>query len=68
MKRRITWLRRLFDRRTTAASLHPPSAGVHPMPARVVLRFRDGSSVMLDPQSPAALAMHGMADRWLTGR
>ena len=37
------------------------------MPSRIVLRFRDGSSVILNPKCQAAVEMHRMADRWLTG-
>jgi hypothetical protein len=38
------------------------------MPYRVVLRFHDGSSQLLDPSSPVALELHALADQWLTGR
>jgi hypothetical protein len=38
------------------------------MPYRVVLRFGDGSSEVLDPSSPVARELHALADQWLTGR
>jgi hypothetical protein len=38
------------------------------MPTRIVLRFKDGSSLMLDPASATAVEIHRIADRWLTGR
>jgi hypothetical protein len=37
------------------------------MPSRIVLRFRDGSSVILDPSCQAAADIHRIADRWLAG-
>ena len=74
MKRRISWPRWLSGRRRapldpapldpapTAAAPHP-----HPMPYRVLLRFRDGSSEILDPSSAIALEFHALADQWLAG-
>jgi hypothetical protein len=37
------------------------------MPYRVVLRFRDGTDEVLDPQSAMAQEFHALADQWLTG-
>jgi hypothetical protein len=37
------------------------------MTSRIVLRFRDGSSVILDPKCQASADIHRIADRWLTG-
>lgn len=71
MKRRISWPRWLGGRRraplrpaSTAAAPPPPP---HPMPYRVLLRFRDGSSEILDPSSAIALEFHALADQWLAG-
>jgi hypothetical protein len=47
----------------------PPQSAVspRPIPYRVTLRFRDGSSEVLDPSSPVSIELHALADRWLTG-
>jgi hypothetical protein len=67
MQRRLKWLSWL-PRWLKPASHAPVSLPEpHPMPARVVLRFRDGSSEVLDPRSPEAVQLHILADRWLTG-
>jgi hypothetical protein len=38
------------------------------MPPQVMLRFRDGSSVILHPACGAAVEMQGVADRLRNGR
>jgi hypothetical protein len=71
MKRRIRWpltLRGWFEARRR----RPVGADIDPelpphMPSRIVIRFRDGSSVILNPKCQAAIEMHSMADRWLAG-
>jgi len=72
MKRRISWPRWLRVRRRAplrpASSSAAPHPAPNPMPYRVLLRFRDGSSEVLDPNSPLAVEFHALADQWLTGR
>jgi hypothetical protein len=72
MKRRIGWPVRVhgwFAARRGMPAGRPidPELPRH-MPSRIVLRFNDGSSVILNPKCQAAIEMHRMADRWLTGR
>jgi hypothetical protein len=71
MKRRIHWpqaVRGWFSprRRPPVGAAIDPELPRH-MPSRIVLRFHDGSSVILNPKCQAAGEMHRMADRWLKG-
>ncbi len=68
MKRRSRWLRWPRGRQQAAVRAPESLAAPHPMRYRVLLRFRDGSSEVLDPTSPVALELHTLADEWLTGR
>ncbi len=72
MKRRIRWPVSLHGwfaaRRRTPVRTAAGPARQRLMPSRIVLRFTDGSSLVLDPTSTTAIEIHRIADRWLTGR
>jgi hypothetical protein len=58
----------LAERRQAVPRPPETSVAPHPMPYRVVLRFRDGSDEVLNPTSTESIELHALADQWLTGR
>lgn len=64
----MKWLRRLIATRRSGSRPAVFTAVAIPPSSRVVLRFRDGSATILDPDSETAVALHTVARRLRTGQ